>query len=120
MKQETKTWLQKAEDDFDTAKFNINAGKKEGGVFFLQQTVEKALKALIIKQSGQLLKSHDLLLLAKRANAPSKIQQYCKELSPAYQYTRYPDVPFDEDLNSLSSQFIKYTEEILKWVKKNL
>ncbi|MFH1586146.1 MAG: HEPN domain-containing protein [archaeon] len=120
MEQDSKIWLDKAEEDFDIARFNIEGGKIEAGIFFLQQSVEKALKALHIKQQGKLLRSHDLLLLSKTVNAPPEIQKYCKELSPAYYYTRYPDAKVQEDIGIISESFVESTEDILKWVKTKL
>ena len=115
-----KEWFLQAEKDLDTAKYNIKGFKTEAGVFFLQQSAEKALKALYIKKFDSLFKTHDLILLAKRLNAPKKITDYCNELNPAYSYTRYPDVPNLENLKLMSSNLIKFAEEILEWVKKSL
>lgn len=100
--EESKDWFRQAEKDLDTAKFNLDGGKIEAGVFFLQQSAEKALKAVYINKFKKLLKVHD-----------------CKKLGPAYQYTRYPDVLKVENLNELASEFFDYTKEILKWAKKN-
>ena len=117
---EYQEWIAKAEQDFDTAQFNLKGRKVEAGVFFLHQCAEKALKALSIKKLKELLKTHDLLLLARKLNAPENITNYCKKLSPAYQYTRYPEVASEEELDAKSEDFSNYTKEILKWVKKNL
>jgi len=117
---EYKKWIEQSEKDLDTAKYNLEGKKIEAGIFFLQQSAEKALKALHIKKYKELLKVHDLVLLAKKVNAPKNIIEYCKKLSPAYQYTRYPDsIPID-NLHQIAYEFLNYTEEILKWVKKNI
>jgi len=116
--EDSKKWLEQAVKDLDTAKYNLQGGRKEAGIFFLQQAAEKALKAAYIKKFRKLFKIHDLVLLSKRIKAPQKILEYCKELSPAYQYTRYPDVTPVRNLDDLSKKFINYVEEILKWVKK--
>jgi len=118
--EEFKEWLRKAEEDFDTAKYNLEGNKLAAGVFFLQQSVEKSLKALIIKKKGEIVRTHDLIILGKRINAPKKIMEYCKELTPAYQYTRYPDVPREEKLGERADVLVSYAEEVLEWVKKNI
>lgn len=118
--EEYKEWLKKAEQDFDTAKYNINGGKLEAGLFFLQQTAEKSLKALYIKKFNELLKTHDLFILSKKLNIPQRLQEFCKKLSPAYQYTRYPDVSEKTNLEERAKEFLNYAEEILQWTKKNL
>ena len=117
---EHKDWLKKADEDLDTAKFNITGGKISSGIFFLQQSAEKSLKAMYIKKFKTLFRTHDLEILAKRLKAPRQILEYCSELNPAYQYTRYPDIPQQKDINLRINDFIKYTEEIIKWVKKSI
>lgn len=61
------------------------------------------------------------MVLGKKINAPQNILDFCKQLNPAYQYTRYPDaiVKLDNPVEK-SKEFINYVEEILKWTKKNL
>src|SRR3989344_9350293 len=89
---ETTKWLKQAEKDLDTAKYNIDGERTDAGLFFLQQSAEKALKAVYIKKFKDLLKTHDLVLLSKKVNAPKNISDKCKKLTLVYQYTRYPDV----------------------------
>jgi len=116
--EEIKRWIEQAEKDFDVAKYNLDGKKIESGIFFLQQSAEKALKALYIKIFRDILKTHDLVLLAKKLNAPNEILDYCKELTPAYQYTRYPDVPKIGKIDN--KKMLNYCEEILIWVKKSI
>jgi len=113
-------WIKKAEEDFETAKYNLKGNKKDAGFFFLQQAAEKALKAVYLKMFKELLKTHDLFLLSKRLNAPEKIIESCKKLTPAYQYTRYPDIIKIEKIEEFEENFLNYCEEIIKWCKKNL
>ncbi len=117
---EYENWIKQAEKDLDTAKYNLEGGKIDSGVFFLQQATEKALKALYIKKFKKLFRTHDLIILSKKLKAPKKIQDYCKELNPAYQYTRYPDMPSMENLEEISKDLLNYAEEVLIWVKKNI
>jgi len=120
MKKEVKRWFEQAKKDFDTAKYNLEGGETDAGIFFLQQSAEKSLKALYIKKFDKLLRTHDLILLSKKIGAPKKILEYCKKLNPAYQYTRYPDVPAVENLANMTDDFVNYVEEILEWIKKNI
>lgn len=117
---EYKDWLKKAEEDFDVAEFNIAGKKFEAGVFFLQQAAEKSLKALYIKRHKELFRTHDLVVLSKKLKAPPKIMEFSKKLTPAYQYTRYPDVEKVKNIENNIKEFIYITNEILKWTKKNL
>lgn len=118
--EESKEWFKQAKKDLETARFNIDGKKLDAGIFFLQQSAEKALKALYIKKSRKLIRAHDLVLLAKKVNAPEKVVRYCKELSPAYLYTRYPDVSRVKNLDELSTKFLSYVKEILKWIKEKI
>ena len=118
--EEYKEWLQKAEEDLDTAGYLLKGNRFEATVFFLQQSAEKALKALYIKHFKKILRTHDLVLLSKELNAPENIVKECKELTLAYQYSRYPDIPRIGDLKNKTSDFLKITKEILKWVKENI
>ncbi|MBI2452487.1 HEPN domain-containing protein [Candidatus Pacearchaeota archaeon] len=117
---EYNSWLKQAEKDLDTAKYNIDGRKLEAGAFFLQQAVEKALKALYIKKFARLIKTHDLVLLARELKVPQNLEEFCKKLTPAYQYTRYPDITKEIDLENKINEFMEYSKEIIKWVKKNL
>ncbi|MGP8323697.1 MAG: HEPN domain-containing protein [Methanosarcinaceae archaeon] len=45
---------------------------------------------------------------------------FCKELSPAYTYSRYPDVPEIEDIMEVSRNLIQYAKEVLNWVERML
>lgn len=106
----SKDWIEQAEKDLDTAKYNLKGEKIEAGFFFLQQAAEKALKAVYIKKFKELLKTHDLFLIAKKLESPKQILEYCKKLTPAYQYTRYPDVPQVENLEELEEDFVIYAK----------
>ncbi|MEN7981909.1 MAG: HEPN domain-containing protein [Nanoarchaeota archaeon] len=117
---EYKEWIEYAEKDLEGAKHSISGGYLEIGAFLLQQSAEKALKAVLIKEQKKLVKTHNLLNLSKDINAPENIQNFCNELNPAYMFSRYPDTEgklnLKEDINNL----IKHAEEILEWVKKKL
>ena len=119
MENEYEKWIKKAEKDLDTAKYLINGEREEEGLFFLQQSAEKSLKAVYIKKFGKLLKTHDLVLLARKVNAPENIHAICKRLTLSYQYTRYPDV-IKKNAEEEIKEFMKDTTEIIKWTKRNL
>ncbi len=117
---ESKIWFKKAEQDFDTAKYNLKGNKIEAAIFFLQQSAEKALKSVYIKKFKNLIKVHDLVLLARKIKAPLKIKEFCRELTPAYQYTRYPDIIPAKNLEEKAVKFVDSVKEILKWTGTNI
>jgi HEPN domain-containing protein len=116
---EYKNWIKKAEEDLDTAIYNLKGDKIEAGLFFLQQSAEKALKAVYIKKFKKLLKTHDLVRLSREVKAPENIEEICKELTRVYQYTRYPDAKIDSEVTAEEiEKFKQGVEEIIKWIKK--
>jgi len=120
MVDESEIWLKKAEQDFDTAKYNLKGDKIDAAIFFLQQSAEKSLKAIYIKKFKSIIKVHDLVLLAKKVKAPLKIIGFCQELTPAYQYTRYPDVTPVNNIKEKAIKFVSFVGEILKWTKESI
>ena len=113
-------WIKKAEQDLDASNYLIKGKKYEESLFFLQQSVEKALKYVYIKKFKRLIKTHDLVLLAREIKAPENILEKCKRLTLAYQYTRYPDIPIVEDIKKETLNFLNFAKEVLKWVKENI
>lgn len=120
MKADYKIWLDKAEHDLNTAKVNFNEKICDAAAFYSHQASEKALKAFYIKRFGSLKKTHDLVLLSRELNADNEIIEMCKELTPAYTYTRYPDAVEVSNIDEISEKLLKYAEEVLEWVKKKL
>ena len=120
MKEEVKKWLKKAKQDLDSAKYNFKGKKYDVSAFLCQQSAEKALKALLLKKSGKIRKIHDLVELGKNVNLPSDLLDSCKELTLSYIYARYPDIQEVKNLNKIAKKFLKVSEDILKWAKKQL
>ena len=117
---EYEIWMKKAEEDFDTALYNLKGDKIEAGAFFLQQAAEKSLKSLLIKKTKKLIKTHDLVVLARKVNAPEEIINHCQKLTIVYRETRYPDTNIKEDLKEEINNLTNSAKEIIKWTKKNL
>ena len=59
---EVKRWLKMSRDDFDSAQVNFDNKKYYVCVFLCQQSVEKGLKAIVIRKTGELFKVHDFNL----------------------------------------------------------
>ncbi|MBI3035239.1 HEPN domain-containing protein [Candidatus Woesearchaeota archaeon] len=120
MKEEVKRWWKKAKDDLKKAKILFDNKKYDGSAFFCQQAAEKGLKAVMLKEKNKILKIHDLVELGKRVNLPQNLINYCKELTLAYIYARYPDIEEAKNIKDISAKFLKNTAEILKWTGKKL
>ena len=119
MRDDVKIWWKQAETDLKAAENSFKSKDYYACAFWCQQAVEKALKGLLIKRKNTFPKVHDLTKLAKLNNTPLEIIKLCAKLNPAYTASRYPDAPIKytkEDCKKI----IKYSQEILKWIKKNI
>jgi HEPN domain-containing protein len=118
MKEEAEIWWKQALRDLETADYLLDAERYDAVAFFAQQSVEKALKSMHIDRYGKLKKTHDLVLLAKGLELPQELIDFCKELSPAYVYTRYPDVVPVQDIEEVSKELLGYAKEIMEWIRE--
>lgn len=87
-------WLRIAEKDLARAKHLLAIQDAEAGGFFLQQAVEKFLKAFLLSKGWKLERIHDLevLLNAALAYDPS-LEQFrpaCQKITGFYFVERYP------------------------------
>ena len=94
-----KDWLEKADRDLKSAKVLIaNACGNDVVAFHCQQTIEKALKGFILKNTSELTEGHSLLYLCKQASnfmpfLKTKLKD-CAYVNQYYIETRYPaDIP---------------------------
>ncbi len=117
--EDSKKWMDLSERDMETAKKNKDIEEYEAAAFFCHQAAEKALKAVYISKYKNLKKTHDLFLLAEEVNA-EELKEVCRELTPAYLYTRYPDVENIENIKELVDDFIDYSKQVIEWSKKQL
>lgn len=87
-------WLQIARKDFDRAKRNLSEGDVEASGFFLQQSLEKYLKAFLLKHGWQLKKIHMLHVLLddsiRYQAGLSEFYPLCERVSGYYILDRYP------------------------------
>jgi HEPN domain-containing protein len=118
MAYESSDWLEIARSDFDDAVFNLENEHLAPGVFFLQQSVEKTLKSVIIDEGDEPPFTHNLLELAYKADIPEDLTARFEELNNLYTGVRYPGEEIDEieDLDEL----IGVVEEVLEWTEKQL
>jgi len=119
MEEDVKRWLTQAEEDLDSAEKNLEIRKYNLVAFLCQQSVEKGLKSLSIKNTGKYQKIHDLVMLARLNKAPENIIKLCAKITPAYVATRYPDSAKKYSKDE-SNKVLSYTKEVLRWIKENL
>jgi HEPN domain-containing protein len=124
MKEEIARWRRLSEDDFNSAKINFDNKLYYVCAFLCQQSVEKALKCVLLKKSKRIIKIHDLIILGKKVNLPSDILQKCEALNAVYLETRYVDfedqIPSKKFDKTAASEFLDTAKEVLKWLEKNI
>ena len=105
-------WIENADDDLRAAEITLQQKLFGISAFHSQQSVEKALKALQLKKFNKISKVHDLVFLGNEVGMPEKFVEYCKEMTGAYIYTRYPEMPEDVDIEKSAGKFIKWAEKV--------
>ena len=89
-----KRWVDQSKYDLDTARSLYRAKRYIYTIFMCHLAIEKILKALVVKQTGQPPpKTHNLINLMKLGNAKLTDEQvkFVSRLSLAGIVTRYPD-----------------------------
>lgn len=82
-------WWAIAEREIQAAECLGQAGLYAEACFWCQQSVEKALKALLIFQGKEFSKNHSLIALAKQAGVLSRLKEWIVDLDADYAATRY-------------------------------
>jgi len=117
-------WLRQAEYDYETAQAMHASGRYFYAVFMCHLAVEKALKGLAQRRSGEIPpKTHNLIYLLNLggAAAPETVGRFLVTLNQASIATRYP-----EDLARMQTDFtaavaaeiLQRTREALEWIKR--
>lgn len=112
-------WFKRAQKDLKAAEHSFTSKDYEWACFQVQQSVEKTLKALLIKKTHQFQKVHDLVELAKICHAPEEIILKCGKINPFYIETRYPELSKDYSKEDVTT-VIHFGKDILQWIEKNL
>lgn len=118
MKDETRQWIEKAESDFEQAKMCFEELEGSYTGFWLQQSVEKALKSILIEEKGDYPYTHDLVEISKELDVPEKHLDYFPVLNTVYVSSRYPGA-VDEKPENIE-ELIEDIEELLKWTREKL
>jgi HEPN domain-containing protein len=87
-------WLRIAERDLQRVELLLNAKDPEAAGFFLQQAVEKSLKAFLLSRGWQLQRIHDLEALLNQAlmylPAIEEFRAVYQKVTGFYVLDRYP------------------------------
>mgnify|MGYP006306439591 CR=1 FL=1 len=117
-------WFKQAKHDLEVAEYNYKGNFFDSSIFYSQQSVEKALKSLLIKKEDKFLKIHDLVMLGKKVDLPEKFFRGASKLNSAYIASRYnisPDkIPAELFSKKETKEFLNLAKEILKWAENQM
>ena len=121
--EEFEKWMEMARDDLDSARVNFENGKYYVCAFLSQQVVEKALKAVLLKNTGIVIKIHDLVILGRKVDLSRDLLDKCELLSRVYIETRYgisSRIPSQEFNKENTLEYFDIAKEVLLWAEKNI
>ena len=127
MKDETKIWLDYANENFQSAKILLTSELFNPCLQNVQQCVEKALKALLVENSIKLKKTHSIaelknMLLIKKIEVEIS-EENCEFLDSIYLPSKYPItsvLPYYQPDLEICNKGISIAENILKSVQNIL
>lgn len=116
-------WKESADDDIETAGILIEKGKFVHGLFFCHLSIEKIVKALVVKVTREIPpKSHDIFFLAKKAKVeiPEKMLIITQILMKYQLEGRYPESFPSRPQPDAVKKYLEETQNLLKWFKTKL
>ena len=124
--QYSKEWIAQAEYDLGTAKVMFESGRNIYCVFMCHLCIEKAFKALYVKQLNKNSpRTHSLVYFAQslKLDLPKKHKKFIENLDGVSVPVRYPGelskALKEYDKTRTEGIFIK-TKELLEWLKAKL
>lgn len=116
-------WLNGANEDFDVAEILIEKRRILHGLFFCHLVLEKALKALVVKVTGEIApKTHNLIYLSEKSNLvlSDDTLEFFGVLMKYQLEGRYPGYqPFIPELRDVQEYLIETKKQLL-WLKERL
>jgi HEPN domain-containing protein len=123
IKKQIEYWINGAEDDLKTAGLLIREKRILHGLFFCHLVIEKAIKAHVVKISGEVApRSHNLIYLTEKTGLEldNETEIFLGILMKYQLQGRYPDYnPVLPD-NTKVNEYLEKTNTLLKWLKERL
>jgi HEPN domain-containing protein len=125
VRRDVRLWWAQAAHDLGTAEHNLAGGRYDAAIFYCEQAVEKALKALTI-HSKRLPPgpTHSLIVLGRLCRVPKRFSLLLRTLTSEYFLSRYPDaageVPYTLYDGTEAREYLRTSKELLQWVAKQL
>jgi len=121
-----KNWTEASKQDLETAEILFENKKYHHALFFCHLSIEKYLKAIIVKTTKKAPPLiHDLVRLVETTDVKltSTIKNELADISAFNIQARYDDykLSFYKKANKrFTAKYLKITKEILKWLKEYL
>jgi HEPN domain-containing protein len=116
-------WQNGAIADLESAGILIENKRFVHGLFFCHLSIEKIIKALVVKQTMEIPpKSHDLFYLSKLVHVElPEDKQLIVQILMKYQLEgRYPEYLPDSPQQNIVVEYFNQTCDLLKWFKEKL
>jgi HEPN domain-containing protein len=72
----------------------------------------------------ELIKTHDIVYLAKKLALPQDLISYCNELGPLYFQSRYPDasgvLPSRSFDRQEANEYLNKAKKVVEWIQESL
>ena len=126
MRPEAETWWRQATADLESAQHLLLVPQWYAVSWFVQQAVEKGLKASYLNQRGKLPpRTHDLEFLGDEVQAPIEVLRDIAVVNPAFDLVRYPgpinqQAPVDLVTETLARQHFEAAERVMTWLDQQL
>ena len=126
MRAETQPWWRQAEADLETAWVNWQHGRFYAASWFVQQAVEKGLKALYMERTGALAaRTHDLTYLAAEVSTPPLLDADLTLINPTFDLVRYPGpgggiAPVDLITEQRAAEHVEAARRVFSWLSQEL
>lgn len=120
----TAYWLESSEYDLDTGATLLRSKKFPYALFFGHLAVEKLLKALVVKRTGEHAPySHSLGILAARTGIeiPESVMDQLAEFMEFHTEARYPDVKmefYQKCTKEFAQSKFREIKKVCKWLRK--
>lgn len=116
-------WCSTADSDIETAEILVTSGKYIEGMFFCHLSIEKIIKALVVKQTENIpVRSHDLFHLIEIAKIEiTEEQSNFLQILMKYQLEgRYPEFYPNSPSPDKINDYLNQTKNLLQCFKKML
>lgn len=116
-------WIEGAKNDLEAAELLIKNGKILHGLFFCHLSIEKAIKAFVVKETKEVPpRSHNLIYLSEMANLiiDEDFTVFIGVLMKYQLEGRYPDYQPELPSSEVTNDYFLKTKKLLQWLVNQL